>query len=226
MREYDATSESRVRILVVDDHELVRHGTREILEAESGFEVVGEAADGEAAVRLAERLRPDLVLMDVAMPETSGAEATRRILDRCPGAHVVALTIHDDDEYVFEMLAAGASGYLLKDVRDQELVDAVRSVAVGEVVLQPSVTRRVLDRVRSDLGGVPSRGERLTERERQVLRLAATDRSNREIAEELEISPRTVEVHLGHVFRKLHVRTRTGAVMEGVRRGLVEVVAP
>lgn len=212
-----------VRVLVADDHELVRHGTCDILDASPEIDVVGEATDGAEAIDLVERFRPDVVLMDVRMPVVNGAEATRRIRALFPDTRVIALTIHNDEEYVIEMLEAGASGYLLKDVRDHALIDAVRSVAAGEVVLHPAVASAVLARIRLLGDGGTRPAEHLTDREQEVLRMAAAGRSNREIGDRLGLSARTVEVHLGRSFRKLGVRTRTEAAMECVRRGLIDV---
>ncbi len=210
--------EERIRILIADDHALVREGTRRILEREEDLEVVGEAADGEEAVALAGRLAPDVAVIDIGMPRVNGIEATRRIKEEHPEIGVLVLTVHDDDPYVYAILEAGAAGYLLKDVRGSELVEAVRSVRAGEAVLHPAIARKVLGRFRAaagaDEGGVP-----LTEREVEVLRLAARGLSNKQIGARLGLSARTVQVHLGRIFRKLRVASRTEAVIHGLRRG-------
>lgn len=208
----------RIRVLIADDHALVREGTREILEREDDVEVVGEAADGEQAVELAGRLLPDVAVVDIGMPGVNGIEATRRIKAEHPEIGVLVLTVHDDDPYVYAMLEAGAAGYLLKDVHGSELVGAVRSVRAGEAVLHPAITRKVLGRFRGS--GTPGKAyEPLTDREIEVLRCAARGMSNREIAGELDLSARTVQVHLGRIFKKLRVASRTEAVIHGLRRG-------
>lgn len=212
----------RIRILVADDHALVREGTRRILEREEDLEVVGEAADGEEAVALAGRLLPDVAVIDVGMPGMNGIEATRRIKEEHPEIGVLVLTVHDDDPYVYAILEAGAAGYLLKDVHGSELVDAVRSVRAGEAVLHPAIARKVLRRFRP-AGGPGDAGARLTEREVEVLRLAARGLSNKQIGAALGLSARTVQVHLGRIFRKLGVASRTEAVIRGLRRGLIRL---
>lgn len=208
----------RIRILIADDHALVREGTRQILEREEDFEVVGEAGDGEQAVMLAAQLRPDVAVVDIGMPVMSGIEATRRIKEEHPEIGVLVLTVHDDDPYVYAILEAGAAGYLLKDVHGSQLVDAVRSVRAGEGVLHPAIARKVLGRFRSPDAPGKAR-EDLSERELDVLRLAARGLSNKEIAAELGLSARTVQVHLGRIFRKLRVASRTEAVIHGLRQG-------
>ncbi|HWO70925.1 MAG TPA: response regulator transcription factor [Actinomycetota bacterium] len=214
--------DERIRILIADDHALVREGTRRILEREEDLEVVGEAADGEEAVALAERLAPDVAVIDIGMPRVNGIEATRRIKEEHPEIGVLVLTVHDDDPYVYAILEAGAAGYLLKDVRGSELVDAVRSVRAGEAVLHPAIARKVLGRFRAasraEEGGVP-----LTGREIEVLRLAARGLSNKQIGARLGLSARTVQVHLGRIFRKLRVASRTEAVIHGLRRGWIRL---
>lgn len=209
-----------MRVLVVDDHTLVRRGTREILERRSEVEVVGEAASGEQGVELAGQLNPDVVLMDLGMPGMGGVEATRRIKQRWPQINVLVLTVHDDDQYLFEAIRAGASGYLLKDVREQELIDAVVAVGAGGAVLQPELTRKLVAGLRLGEGHheqQPPIGP-LTDRELEVLRLVAGGRSNREVSESLGVSVRTVETHLRHVYRKLGVSSRTEAAVAALRR--------
>lgn len=208
------------RVIIAEDHTLVREGTRHILERHD-IRVVGEAADGEEAVALAERLRPDVAIIDIAMPRLNGLEATRRIKARCREVGVLILTVHDDDQYVFALLEAGAAGYLLKDVRGADLVGAVRAVQAGESILHPAIARKVLGRF---LPGREARAaesvpDLLTERELEVLKLAASGMSNKEIARTLALSVRTVQAHLGHVFQKLGVASRTEAVIHGLREG-------
>lgn len=210
----------KIRIVIAEDHALVREGTRQLLEQHQDMAVVGEAADGAEAVELVTKLRPDVAIVDIAMPRLNGIEATRQIKARCPATAVLILTAYDDDQYVFALLEVGAAGYLLKNVRGGELVEAVRSVYAGESVLHPAIARKVLTRF------IPCRGterrdepDHLTEREHEVLRLAARGLSNKEIARELSLSVRTVQVHLSHVFNKLGVASRTEAVIQGLRRG-------
>jgi len=207
-----------IRVLIADDHALVREGTREILERAGDIEVVGEAADGAEAVELAGRLLPDVAVIDIAMPQLNGIEATRRIKAEHPQISVLVLTVHDDDPYVYAMLEAGAAGYLLKDIHGAQLVDAVRSVRAGEAVLHPAITEKVLGRFRPAGTGAGS-PQPLTDRELEVLRLAARGMSNKEIAGTLDLSARTVQVHLGRIFKKLSVASRTEAVIHGLRRG-------
>jgi DNA-binding NarL/FixJ family response regulator len=215
------------RVLIVDDQALVRTGFRMILEAEDDMEVVGEAADGREAISEAERLRPDVVLMDVRMPELDGIEATRRLLAHGDAdSKVVMLTTFDMDEYVYEALRAGASGFLLKDVPPEQLVTGIRSVASGDALLAPSVTRRVIEEfVRRPPDSVrrpPAAVEELTERELEVLRLIARGLSNAEIAKELYVSETTVKTHVARVLMKLGVRDRVQAVVLAYESGLVE----
>ena len=213
----------KIKILIADDHPVVRDGTRRILEQEPDLDVVAEAADGEEAVRLAGSSRPDVAIIDVAMPRVDGIEATRKIKALYPAIAVLILTAYDDDQFVFGLLEAGAAGYLLKSVRGRELVDAVRQVHAGESVLHPAIARKVLNRF------VPPAGKPaeqkppavLSEREMEVLRLAARGSSNHEIAGELYLSLRTVQAHLGHIFNKLQVSSRTEAVVRALKEGWI-----
>ena len=218
---------SRVRILIVDDQALVRAGFRMILEAEEDIEVVGEAADGREAVAEVNRLRPDVVLMDVRMPEVDGIEATRRLLGQDGvTTKVVMLTTFDMDEYVYEALRAGASGFLLKDVPPEQLVAGIRAVASGDALLAPSVTRRVIEEfVRRPPDSVrtpPAALADLTARETDVLELIARGLSNAEIAKELVVSETTVKTHVAHVLMKLQLRDRVQAVVFAYESGLVQ----
>ena len=213
----------KVRVLIADDHAVVREGTRRILEQEEGMEVVAEAIDGEEAVKLATELRPDVAIIDISMPNLDGIGATKKIKELCPDIHVLILSVYDDDQFVFSLLEAGAAGYLLKNVRSNELVDAVRAVNAGESVLHPSVARKVLDRFVPTPNGLQHRVpfEALSEREKEILRLATGGLSNREIADRLCISIRTVQGHLTHIFNKLQVNSRTEAVVRGLKEGWV-----
>ena len=205
-----------IRVVLADDQALVRGGFRMILESEADLEVVGEASDGREAASLVEQLEPDVVLMDVRMPEVDGIEATRRIVESGSAARVVVLTTYDADENVFAALRAGASAFLLKDVRPVDLIEAVRIVARGDALLAPAVTRRLLDRLTESLPETEPRPVdlgRLTEREVEVLRLIALGLSNAEIAKRLVVTEATVKTHVSSVLRKLGLRDRVQAVV-------------
>lgn len=213
-----------IRVLIADDQALVRSGFRMILEARDDLEVVGEAENGAQALELAQTFAPDVVLMDVRMPAMDGVEATRRLLEAGSSARVIILTTFDLDEYVFEALRAGASGFLLKDVQPAQLVEAIRVVASGEALLAPSITRRLLDRFASlDTAerGAPPELDSLTPRELEILRLIAGGLSNAEIAAELVLSETTVKTHVSSVLRKLNLRDRVQAVVLAYEAGLV-----
>jgi NarL family two-component system response regulator LiaR len=210
----------KIRVLLADDHALVRQGTRELLEREGDIAVVAEAGDGEEAVRLACSHRPDVVIMDVAMPTLNGIEATRQIKAQYPTVAVLVLSAYDDDQYVFALLEAGAAGYVLKDVHASELIKAVRAVHGGESILHPAIARKVLDRFAKGGGEARQRAaDELTPRELEVLKLAAKGMTNQQIGRELVISVRTVQVHLSNIFGKMGVGSRTEAVLYGLREG-------
>jgi len=215
---------SAIRVLVVDDQALVRAGFRMILEAEPDLEVVGEAADGVEAVAAVQRHQPDVVLMDVRMPNLDGIAATRQILDGGNTAKVLMLTTFDMDEYVYEAFRAGASGFLLKDVPPERLVAGIRSVASGEALLAPSVTRRLIETFvrRQPAPALPRGIEALTTREREVLELMARGSSNAEIAEALVVSESTVKTHVARVLDKLELRDRVQAVVFAYECGLLQ----
>jgi DNA-binding NarL/FixJ family response regulator len=213
-----------IRVLIADDQALVRSGFRMILEARDDLIVAGEAENGARAIELARELEPDVVLMDVRMPVLDGVEATRRLLEAGSEARVIILTTFDLDEYVFEALRAGASGFLLKDVQPAQLVEAIRVVASGEALLAPSITRRLLDRFAASLDtgrATPPELDSLTPRELEILRLIAGGLTNAEIASELFVSETTVKTHVSSVLRKLHLRDRVQAVVLAYEAGLV-----
>lgn len=214
-----------IRVILADDHAVVREGTRQLLEREPDIQVVGEATNGSEAVRMVEQLRPKVVVMDVRMPGMGGVEATKAIKSRFTDVEVLVMTAYEDDEFVFTLLEAGASGYLLKTAPVKELVKAIREVAEGQSALDPSIARKVL---RQFTDGGPRKKqeefyEALTEREQEVLRLLAEGKTNKEIAEVLVISDRTVQTHLSNIFSKMGVSTRTEAVLEAIRRGWLSV---
>ncbi len=205
-----------IRVLLADDHAVVRKGICDFLEEDKEIHVVAEASDGEEALALIAREKPDVAVLDIQMPRLNGMDATRRIKSEFPSTRVLILTAYDDDPYVFAALQAGASGFLLKTGGSDELVHAVHAVAAGETALSPAVAKKLVQRA----AGVPAREELiepLTEREVEVLRFAAKGMGNKQIAVELSISDRTVQGHLANIYSKLHVTTRTEAVMFAVR---------
>jgi DNA-binding NarL/FixJ family response regulator len=213
-----------IRVLLADDQELVRDGFRMILSAQADVEVVGEASDGDEAVELARRLRPDVVLMDIRMPGTDGIEATRTLLADRSDMRVLILTTFDHDEYVYEAFRAGASGFLLKDVPRAQLVSAVRTVASGAELLSPTITRRMIEefvRRPQATQTLPEELATLTERELEVLRHLAAGESNAEIAAALVLSEATIKTHVAHVLQKLGLRDRVQAVVYAYESGLV-----
>ena len=218
-------SKKLITVVIADDHTLVREGTKQLLDEHPGLSVVGEAADGQEAVEVVTRLKPDVVLMDIAMPGMNGIEATKRIKETTPSTSVLVLTAYDDEQYIYALLDAGAAGYLLKNVSGEELARSIYAVAEGESVLHPSVAAKVFKRVTSGAAGLakPRRMDQLTERELAVLRLAARGLSNKMIARDLDLSDRTVQVHLSNVFGKLGVASRTEAVITALRRGIVRL---
>jgi NarL family two-component system response regulator LiaR len=214
-----------IRILLADDHVMLRQGTVALLEREADIEVVGQADNGRQAVELVHRLRPDIVVMDVRMPELSGVEATRQIRQRLPAVQVLVLTAHDDEQYIFSLLEAGASGYLLKNAPISELVKAIHQVHEGKSPLSPAIARKIVVRMSSNDEEVPDSTQEdesqssLTARELEVLQLLAQGMSNRAIAESLTISDRTVHAHLSNIFSKMGVSSRLEAVLSAIQRG-------
>jgi DNA-binding NarL/FixJ family response regulator len=209
-----------MRLLIADDHGVVRGGLRLLLDRQSDMEVVAEAADGAEAVAQALATRPDLCILDVAMPKLTGPQATREIKAQAPDIDVLILSMHDDERYLFEALKAGAGGYVLKREADHELVEAVRSVARGEPFLTNAAQRRLVREWMADESAGPS--EPLTPREQEVLKLIAEAHTNREISQILHLSEKTVESHRGNLLRKLGMRDRVELVRYAIRRGLVE----
>jgi DNA-binding NarL/FixJ family response regulator len=215
-----------IRVLVVDDQSMVRAGFRMLLSGEEGIEVVAEASNGLEAVDKAARFDPAVILMDIRMPDLDGLEATRRILAANAGARVLILTTFDLDEYVYEALRAGASGFVLKDDPPEQLLAAIRTVAAGDALLSPSITKRVIEQfTRIPRPAPPKEVDELTAREQEILRLVAGGLSNAEIAEELTISETTVKTHVTHILQKLNLRDRVQAVVLAHQTGLFEASA-
>jgi two-component system, NarL family, response regulator LiaR len=209
-----------IRVMIVDDHELVRRGLRAVLEAQDDLEVVGEASNGDRAVPVAEETQPDVMLLDMRMPGMGGVEVCQAVRQCCPDTAVLVLTSFDDDDDVFGVLSAGASGYILKDISPDSLVQSIRAAADGQTVLDSSVARRVIDGRKDGEECEPA--EPLSEREQEVLDLMALGLANRQIAQRLWISEATVKTHVTHILRKLGQPDRTSAVLHAMRCGLVQ----
>lgn len=211
------------RILLVDDHELVRQGIAAMLKTASDLEVVGEAKTGREAIEVARRELPDIVLMDVRMPDMDGLEATRRIKEERPRTAVIMLTMHDNATYLRDAVKAGAAGYLLKDVSKEELTDAVRQVASGGAFIESQMLKGMLSEMKPSTPAGASPAKNLTKREREILALIAEGMSNREIAAQLVVSSETVKSHVAAILEKLNVSDRTQAAIYAVRNGLVQI---
>ena len=212
----------KIRVLLADDHAVLRAGLKALLELEPDMEVVGEASDGREAVELAQQLRPDVTVMDISMPEMDGFAATRAMRQLPSPGHIVILTMHAEESYLFEMLQAGASGYVLKSSADRELISAIRAAHRGEVFLYPSAVTKVLgEYVKGVQGGRKRDYEGLTNREQQVLKLTAEGFTNQEIAEKLVISPKTVDTYRQRVMEKLDLHRRSELVRYALKRGLL-----
>jgi len=213
----------KIRIIIADDHAVLREGMRNLLEQEKDFEVVGEAGDGEEAVKLGTKLKPDVAIMDIVMPKLSGIEATRLIKQTSPSTAVLILTAYSDIRYILGLLEAGACGYLLKSAHSSEIVGAIRAVRSGESVLDPVVTRKLLQRVVGSAkeAGKGSTSGQLTPRETEILRLASRGMSNKDIADVLFLSLRTVKAHLTNIFNKMGCGCRTDAIIKGLREGYI-----
>ncbi len=214
---------SRIRVLIADDHAILRSGVRLLIEAESDMEVIGEAGDGVEAVELTRSLKPDVVVMDISMPEMSGIEATRAIKAELDQTNIVGLTMHSNDTYFFELLKAGAAGYVVKGGSPHELTDAIRAAARGEAYIHPTLASKLIQGFteRTDPHSGSSQSDGLTEREKEVVRLIADGLTSREIAEELVISPNTVERHRANTMSKLGMHNKAELVRYAVEQGLV-----
>ena len=219
-----------IRILIADDHQLLRQGIRNFLALEPDFEIIGEAVDGEDAVAKAQALLPDVLLLDINMPKLTGIEAAGKLKTLCPDVKVLALTIHDDENYMMRMIENGAAGYLLKDVEPSMMVQAIRRVHAGESYVEPSLTKKLFQGItsrdgRSQTASAPSYfdSDRLSAREIEVLQLIGRGMSNAEIAKELFLSEKTVKNHLTNIFRKIQVTDRTQAVLYAIKHKIVQV---
>ena len=219
-----------IRILIADDHQLLREGIRNFLSLEPDFEIIGEASNGEEAVTKAEALKPDVMLLDINMPKANGIEVASRLKESCPEVRILALTIHDDQNYMMNMIQSGAAGYLLKDVEPSMMVQAVRRVYAGESYVEPSLTKKLFQGItnREEKKVAPAapgitEGDRLSTREIEVLRLIGNGMSNAEIARTLYLSEKTVKNHLTNIFRKIDVTDRTQAVLYAIKHKIVNV---
>ena len=212
---------NKIRVIIADDHALFREGTRSLIDHEKDMEVVGEASDGDESIKLVNKLRPHVVLMDIAMPRVNGIEATKRIKADFSATAVLILTAYDNDQYITALLEAGAAGYLLKNVSGSDLVNAIRAVYAGEAVLHPTIAKKVFSRLGSSAqqADAPQQLDELSEREMEILKLAAKGMSNQNIGAQLYLSRRTVQAHLANIFRKMDVGSRTEAVSRALKRG-------
>jgi len=213
----------KIKVLLAEDHIVVREGIRGLISGEKDMEIAGEAGDGEEAIELVSRVEPDVVLMDIAMPNMNGIEATRRIKESHPSVSVLILTAYYSEEFIFALVEAGAAGYLLKNVRGRELLNSIRAVHDGEAVLHPAVAEKIFSRLQFEKGE-PARlrgNEVLSKRELEVLKLSAGGLSNKEVAKELSLGIRTIQTHWRNIFNKLGVSSRTEAIMYGLREGWI-----
>ena len=217
------TESTPIRILIVDDHTMVRDGISTMLQRQPDFEVVGEASNGKEGLEQAERLQPDLILMDLRMPEMDGVEAMRQIRLIQPGVDFLVLTTFDTDEYIFDAVEVGAKGFLLKDTSRDELFNAVRAVSKGNSYFQPDIGSRLADQFAALRKGGGHVADTLSEREREVLSLIAKGKANKEVATELSLSESTVKTHVSNIFSKLGVNDRTGAVTTAIQKGIIKI---
>jgi DNA-binding NarL/FixJ family response regulator len=216
---------TKTKILIADDHPLLCEALCQTLSKEPDMEVVGKAGDGEEAVNMASRLKPDVVIMDIIMPKFDGIEASKKIKALEPNIAILILTAYDDDNYVLGLLEAGAAGYLLKSARGQDLIEAVRAIRAGESVLHPEIIEKLLKRAMLKSSGVlkPRTNELLSEREKEMLKLLATGMGNKEIAKRLSLSLRTVKAHMSNIFTKMNVASRSEALVEALRTGMLSI---
>jgi len=214
---------SECKVLIADDHVIVREGLIALLNLADDIRVVGDAADGQEVIEMTEKLRPDVVLMDIRMAKLDGVQATREIKTRFPDVGVIVLTNYDDDKYVFDCVTYGASGYLLKDVSPEDLVKAIKSAAQGESLVDPSVLNKVLTQFRHLARDGSGHTDKLSPREKEVLEALAQGLSNKEIAQQLHITEKTVKAHFSSIYRKLNVTTRSQAIIDAVKSGLVDL---
>lgn len=214
----------KIKVLIADDHTILRQGIKALLDNQAGIEVIGEAKDGREALTLIERLLPDVILMDIAMPGLNGLEATRRIKKKFPGIKVLVLTMYTNEEYVFQILQAGANGYLVKETAFQDLISAIKAVHRDEAFMSPSISKKVINRYTQRVREAnATTGDMLTTREREILQLIAEGSSSKKIAEALFISPKTVETHRTHIMDKLNIHNRTDLIKYAIRTGIVDI---
>lgn len=212
-----------IRVLVADDHTIIRSGLRMLLEREPGFEVVAEASDGRQAVELAESLKPDVAVLDIGMPNLNGIEATRQIVQKLPRTRVVVLSMHSDESYVLKALKSGARGYLLKDSAESDILNSIRAVNDGKAYFSPEISRMLVEDYMRQMQqrGVEDSYELLTAREREILQMLAEGRSNKEISSALNLSPYTVETHRGNILQKLNLHSLPELILYAVRKGVI-----
>ncbi|MCK5010585.1 MAG: response regulator transcription factor [Deltaproteobacteria bacterium] len=214
----------KIKVVVADDHTILRQGIKALLDNQEGIEVMGEAKDGREAIKTIEELLPDVILMDIAMPGLNGLEATRRIKKKFPKTKVVVLTMHANEEYIFQILNAGADGYLVKETAFQDLISAINAVHKGEAFMSPSISKKVMtDYIQRAQGEEKVGFDTLTTREREILQLVAEGNSNKKIAEALFISPKTVETHRAHIMDKLNIHDRAGLIKYAIRKGMINL---
>jgi DNA-binding NarL/FixJ family response regulator len=215
----------KITIMLAEDHVIVRESIRRSLEKVENFEIIGEAGDGEEAVAMTGRLKPNVVIMDISMPKLNGIEATKKIKEILPGSIILVLTAYDYEQYIFPLLEAGAAGYLLKDVSSNELINAIQTVYRGEAVLHPAIARKVMERFKTNISEPVKEKtlDVLTDREMTIIKMAAHGKSNVQMADELKLSVRTIESHLGAIFNKLGVGSRTEAVIKAMKKGWLKL---